>query len=193
MNIFALQRGSLIAAIFGTMLLVLPIKINAWTYRVMPGDAAGAKEWQRCGYGTVAEKLRLVRISNKAYKTGRISNADLAFAIKLLNTAAPGSTRGCADVRYASTMLLLAPVRTWTSKQRRSYLRAVEPLLTSPTAPLRAMAAHALGQLRDPRNRRLLRPLLADKDKNVRMAASAAYAYLENTSGHAHIESSKAH
>ena len=115
---------------------------------------------------------RLADIQTTIFRTGKISDSDLQWAISLLNSKPLVESRSNEKSLHRAILLYLSGIRSLSPSQKNEFFLAVVPLASDTDPFVRGMAATTFGEVGDSRALPYLQKLQSDQDIQVRENAT---------------------
>jgi len=138
-----------------------------------------ARRYSGDGVMSAENYQRLANIQTTVFRTGKITDADLQWAILLLHSGPLVESQNNENGLHRAVLLYLTGIRSSTPSQQSEFFTAVVPLASDKDPYVRRMAATTLGEIGDARARPYLQKMQSDQDVQVRKHAGQALKRLD--------------
>ncbi len=133
-----------------------------------------ARRYSSNGVMSAENYQRLASIQTNVFRTGKITDADLQWAISLLHSRPLVESQKNENSLHRAVHLYLTGIRSLTHSQKSEFFTAVVPLALDKDPYVRGMAATTLGEIGDARARPYLQNMRGDQERQVREHAARA-------------------
>jgi HEAT repeat protein len=111
---------------------------------------------------------RLANIQTTIFRTGKISDADLHWAILLLQSKPLVESRSNENSLHRAILLYLSGIRSLSQAQKNEFFLALVPFASDKDLYVKGMAATTFGEVGDTRALPYLQKMQSDQDSQVR-------------------------